>query len=172
MFYFLVLALLFIVTLLVVVAGGPFTILASFNRIRRKGYRPLGASLIITSAWGMGALGSGSWEFHRFRAGVASELDLLKLPYIVVFIAVSVTAGLFFALPRRIARVSGPRRVPFFFGSSCVVAWRCLDGAFTCDSGCTLGCRHCGFLESVGRSDCRICRPVGDHYRRCLTQSL
>jgi hypothetical protein len=91
----------------------PISIRASYNRARRKGYYPVRAGLIVMSPWGLGTLAASIWELHRFRIGAASDFDLLILQWILLLTAPSVNVVLVRALPRRVARVSGPRRVPF-----------------------------------------------------------
>jgi hypothetical protein len=109
----LVLILLYIVTFFILMFGMPILIRASYNRARRKGYYPIRAGMIVMSPWGLGVLAASIWEGHRFRIGAASDFDLLILQWILLLTAPSVNVVLVRALPRKVARVSGPRRVPF-----------------------------------------------------------
>jgi Sel1 repeat len=109
----LIVGLLYIVTLVIFILGMPISIRASYNRARRKGYYPISAGMIVMSPWVLGTVAASIWEWHRFRIGAASGFGLLIVQWILLLTAPSVDVVLVRALPRRVARVSGPRRVPF-----------------------------------------------------------
>ena len=102
---------LFITTVLLLGFAFIFVLAISWERARRKGYRPPGAVVIILAGWAIGIASTVLWHppnSTRYRFIV----DFFWLP---LLFSAAATATLNLAPPRRPVRVFGARRVRFSF---------------------------------------------------------